>query len=905
MADFSIFGEISGDSSGFTEAVNQAKESLGSLSEIAGGVFAGLGAATLFQTITGGMKEMVDSTLDTGNKFQSWGTVINNVAGDAGTAFQDMGNEGAAAGAKAALSALEAQQALEAYNDKVQKVSDEIKDVMKGQNILDEQKSLYQKLNDLAQQHADKVLQLNDNIDQANQDLADREAGRQQSMDDTLQDMVSSNENKKADTAEKRQAELAQATNDFTRQMLQKKYAAEDKLADDSFQRQYDLKKAQLQRNIDEQNAQDVKQTATKISRLQDQISKENTAYDAQQEKLKQQSDDRVIKYQEENDKKLKGYQDELAKEEKSYQESLQKRALQAAASGGGGGGGGDTGMMKLQKQFLSADDSFSKTKTSAQELHKYLEDLSDTTPFKLEDIEQSTQQLELMGVDAKSLLPTIMNISGHFQKDLGTTTSDVLMAMRGQTRQLRSDFNITGENLQDAFGPTKIKSANDILTSLQKITNQHFGDGIDQENQLAGRHMTQLDNQITKIKLGVLGFNDLAQPDPNGLFSQMLNSATNAADFLQDHRKEIIQFGKEVISVVAQVATAVTPIALALGKALEGAFKYLSEHGDQVQLVLKAIGTIMAIAFTSSVLTVIFGIVGAIAAFIGGIGEAITVAAGLSSIMGIIGTVIAALGGPITLVAIAIVGLSILLITHWNDVVKIFNSTTKAISGFIGSMVNFIKDNFQQILLFLGPAGWLVLAIIEVHNHWNDILKAIKSAVGDSVKAVVDTFNTLIKSFSDIFTTIGNFFKQQTANFLSWGKNLGLTFINGIKDALKDVGSILTGPIEAAFKMFKGKSPPTEGPLKDIDEWGFNIGSAWVEGFSGAIDGLKIKPSFDIPGMNNSSVMGSQQSSQVYNSTTNAPQITQTNTFNVKGEANAQNIAQYLGFQLEHKGLV
>lgn len=903
MSDFSIFGEINGDSSGFREAVAQAKESLTSLTEIAGGVFAGMGAASLFEGFTNGMKGMVGDILETGNHFQTWGTVINNVAGNASTSFESIGDAASGAGAKAALGALEAQIALENYNDKVKKINDEIRDVMKGQNILDEQKSLYAKLSDLAQQHADKVKQLNEQIDQSNQDLADREANRRQSMNDTLTDMVDNNEVKKADTAEKRNQEMLLATNDFTRNALLKRYAAEDKLTNDSFQRQYDLKKKQLQRNLDEANAADEKQTSTKLAKLTEQINKENNQYDTQQVKLKQQSDERVTKFKEENDKKFATYQEELAKEDRAYQESMQKRALSAASSGGGGGGA--LGTIHVQQKTISGSDSLSKTKTSAEELHKYLEDLSDTTPFKIEDIEATTQQLELMGIDAKQMLPTIMNLSGSFQQSLGTTTSDVLMAMRGQTRQLGNDFGITSDQIEAAFGPGKIKSANEILTTIQGITQEHFGKGIDQENQIAGKHMAQLENQVTKIKLGILGFNDMGQPDPNGLFSKMLEGTSKLADYLREHRKDIIEFVMGAIGVFEKLKQLLAPIGKMLAdafmtalptivtlskmtfKGITDLFNFLSKNSEIVKAALIGIAAGIGLALIPALSTLtLVTIPAAIAGF--------TAAAVAAAPFIIAGLIVAA-------VALAIFE----AVKHWDVITAIAKNVWGAVTKAFGDAVSFIKSHLELILLFLGPAGWLVVGIMEVYKHWGDILKFIETAVANSIKAVVDTFNSLIKGLGDVFKNIGDFFNQQTKNFLEWGKNLGTTFINGIKEALKNVGSILTGPIEAAFKMFKGKSPPTEGPLRDIDDWGFNIGSAWVGGFRNAITNLQMKPSFNIPGMNGGSTPLNQMPNQVYNSTTNAPQITQTNTFNVKGEANAQNIAQYLGFQLEHKGLV
>ena len=44
---------------------------------------------------------------------------------------------------------------------------------------------------------------------------------------------------------------------------------------------------------------------------------------------------------------------------------------------------------------------------------------------------------------------------------------------------------------------------------------------------------------------------------------------------------------------------------------------------------------------------------------------------------------------------------------------------------------------------------------------------------------------------------------------------------------------------MENAKRFIQGNSPPKEGPLKQIDKWGFNIGEAWVSGFAGSIGKL------------------------------------------------------------------
>jgi len=66
-------------------------------------------------------------------------------------------------------------------------------------------------------------------------------------------------------------------------------------------------------------------------------------------------------------------------------------------------------------------------------------------------------------------------------------------------------------------------------------------------------------------------------------------------------------------------------------------------------------------------------------------------------------------------------------------------------------------------------------------------------------------------------------------------GLNTGRSYAAGIAAAAYAVFLASHTLTISAAGALRGYSPPKEGPLKDIDKWGFNVGSAWAEGFGGA----------------------------------------------------------------------
>jgi len=136
---------------------------------------------------------------------------------------------------------------------------------------------------------------------------------------------------------------------------------------------------------------------------------------------------------------------------------------------------------------------------------------------------------------------------------------------------------------------------------------------------------------------------------------------------------------------------------------------------------------------------------------------------------------------------------------------------------------------------LFLAGLRW------SFNEYKNDLLKKFAELPGKIWDALSTLGSTIKSSFTDAWDTLVAELKTWPTKIWDWGKSIAQSFIDGFKDALKEIGKAFKKGLEDGKKMMESESPPKEGPLKDIDTWGFNIGSAWVEGFQKAFTGFAL----------------------------------------------------------------
>jgi len=104
------------------------------------------------------------------------------------------------------------------------------------------------------------------------------------------------------------------------------------------------------------------------------------------------------------------------------------------------------------------------------------------------------------------------------------------------------------------------------------------------------------------------------------------------------------------------------------------------------------------------------------------------------------------------------------------------------------------------------------------------DAWKAFSGWCNDVGKALGDTWNKMTKGAGDAVAWIGDQFKGLANKAGEWGANLVKAFADGMGRAKKWLED-RCNDLANSIKNFLGiHSPPKEGPLHDIEDWGTNL---------------------------------------------------------------------------------
>ena len=89
--------------------------------------------------------------------------------------------------------------------------------------------------------------------------------------------------------------------------------------------------------------------------------------------------------------------------------------------------------------------------------------------------------------------------------------------------------------------------------------------------------------------------------------------------------------------------------------------------------------------------------------------------------------------------------------------------------------------------------------------------------------------------NFGTTVGAVGTAIASFAESLYVWGYNAFIGFANGINAAAGAVYNAVYGLLEGMARMLEAFSPPKEGPLKQIDKWGKNLGETFVDSFAEA----------------------------------------------------------------------
>jgi phage-related protein len=268
-----------------------------------------------------------------------------------------------------------------------------------------------------------------------------------------------------------------------------------------------------------------------------------------------------------------------------------------------------------------------------------------------------------------------------------------------------------------------------------------------------------------------------------------LVEGLTDVWESLPEPLQQAILFGVQVVAVLGLLAVA---------------FVVLNAAMSPITLII--LGIVAAAALLYLIWTENFGGIRDIAeAVFGKISELI------ESIMGLFG----GLGGGV------------------EEAGSIFDTVFKAIEAvvgawfeMIGGYISGIIDQFQGIVNFIKAifAGDLEGALEAIQM----IFEGAFSALAEIVMWPLTAINELIKSLTG-FDILGD--------IMNAGQEIIDAFIKGAQDALDAAAGIVTDILDGIGSLFGG-SLPEKGPLKNMPQFGQDLGSAYMQGIVSGIEG-------------------------------------------------------------------
>ena len=455
MADANVNVQVS--TSADTAGVDQASQSVSGFSDQLDNLAAVAGGVAL-EHIAEQILQIGESAVESISKLEDFTTSLGIFSSGFTSSMGNANDAIVASGKGASTSAEEAADALITYTERVSALNDKIKEIMAGQNVIDEQTAENDALETLAQNHADKILSIQEQITNAQDNEVTQELNRATSMNNTLADMKSTQANKMADLEEKRQAELEDATNQIAKNKINKEYDDQEKLATDSFNRSYTTKQSELQRNMDQQNAADKATTEKQIATYQEAIDTENAAYTKKAADEKAIDDKRIADLKTKNDKELDMYKQQLADEERAYKLHVDNMAAAGAAAAD----------MSIKLQDIDPASAFART---ADSVHNLLPDIMGIvnagSPFPISDILQYAQIFTDLDINYQEMIPIISDFAAANNVGFGQAAQAMVQATQGQVRGLANSLGIPVKMLQEFGAQTNSSGQLKDITSL------------------------------------------------------------------------------------------------------------------------------------------------------------------------------------------------------------------------------------------------------------------------------------------------------------------------------------------------------------------------------------------------------------------------------------------------------
>ena len=182
----------------------------------------------------------------------------------------------------------------------------------------------------------------------------------------------------------------------------------------------------------------------------------------------------------------------------------------------------------------------------------------------------------------------------------------------------------------------------------------------------------------------------------------------------------------------------------------------------------------------------------------------------------------------PFVLVATLIAGLVAAIITLWNTNDEFRETLINA----WGDIKDTAVDVWERITKFFTKdiPNAFNSVINFVKNNWQSLLLLITNPIAGALKLLYDLNPRFREWVNDVWTSIKNGFSRIVDGARTWGKDLLDNFISGIRSKIQNLKDVVSN-VAQTVKNFLGFSEPKEGPLSNFHTYAPDMMNLFIQG--------------------------------------------------------------------------
>lgn len=297
-----------------------------------------------------------------------------------------------------------------------------------------------------------------------------------------------------------------------------------------------------------------------------------------------------------------------------------------------------------------------------------------------------------------------------------------------------------------------------------------------------------------------------------NDLFNATTTSQQNLDAAMRQAKENLAPIGDAIV----ELGTNTIPEA---SQAFMDFTSYITTHGPAITSVIAGIGA------------------GFVAWNIGSIISGVTngLTAMKTAVLGVNAAVAAnPIGALVTILTVVITSIVTFIATNkdaqaaignaWTSIKEGVSDAIEKIKGFLDNVINFVKENWQALLLllvnpFAGAFKLLYDNCEGFRETVDNMVSNIKTAFENMKTGISTTVDNIKTAIVDGIGGAVDWIKALPGQALEWGKDMIDGFVKGIKEKISAVTNAIKGVAES-ITSYLHFSRPDIGPLRDYEKW-------------------------------------------------------------------------------------